>query len=196
MTEAQAYQFRLAQVLSRLPELLRPPPLVREALYVGAHPGRAQLAPEMKAAGYELTLLEIWDNNVRAFMEKPGPFTTVWGGDVRDVADIVYHYRPAKPFPVSVWWHGPEHVLIDELPSVLEGLEFATRALVVLACPWGRNPQGAAYGNPHEKHVAHLDIPDLERLGYTVVGLGEHNRLWSQLLAWKWLDNRWSAAVP
>ncbi len=186
--ENQVYHFRLAQLASGLPELMHPPEGAQEALYVGAHPGRMQLAPEMSRAGYELTLLDIWQANIAHFLDKPGPFTTIWQGDVRNVAAIVKRRRhTTKPFPVSVWWHGPEHVTLDELSLVLAGLESVTRDLVVLGCPWGRNPQGAAYGNPHEKHVAHLVKSDLEELGYEVVGLGELNKLWSSLLAWKWI---------
>ncbi len=184
--ENQVYHFRLAQLASGLPELMHPPEGAREALYVGAHPGRMQLAPEMSRAGYELTLLEMWLPNVKAFKDKPGPFSRVWQGSVREVAEITWVYQP-DPFPVSVWWHGPEHVTLDELPSTLALLESVTRDLVVLGCPWGRNPQGAAYGNPYETHVSHLVKSDLEELGYEVVGLGELNKLWSSLLAWKWI---------
>ncbi len=191
MTEQRVYHFRLDQLAAGLPELMHPPEPHMKALYVVAHPGRMQLAPEMAKVGYDLTLLEIWGPNLQAFSATPGPFKSIWGGDVRDVAELFKAFDRPQLFTVSVWWHGPEHVTLDELPRVLKGLESVTRDLVVLGCPWGRNPQGAAYGNPHEKHVAHLVKSDLEDLGYEVQGLGELNKLWSSLLAWKWVGQRW-----
>ena len=151
---------RLAHLRQFAPEAFAPP---GRLLYVGASKLRAQCLPELVQAGHQVTILEIWPDNAALYRARG--FDVVLA-DVRQAAALeLPHYD------VAFWWHGPEHVTLAELPVALAALE-TLADLVVLACPWGRSPQGAVYGNPHEAHVSELSPEAFNRWGYRTSTLG------------------------
>ena len=123
-------------------------------LYIGARlPDGLRGIQELRNAGYAVTILEVWPDNVRKLLE--AGFDATQG-------DVLFD---GTRFDVVFWWHGPEHVEKSELPQVAAGLKEISRRLLVTGCPWGRYEQGEEYGNPHERHVSHLEPEDLTAAG-------------------------------
>lgn len=173
---------RLIQKLNELKMLDTPGTL----LYIGARPGGVAYLPEFMEAGYEITILEIWPDNVDFCRQHLGVKRVV-GGDVRAVDKLLppRHFRgavdkewPIYHFDVAFWHHGPEHVEKCELASTLEKLE-ALADCVILGCPCGKSSQGIIYNNIYEQHIAALEPADFKSLGYEV-------DTWEdRLIAWK-----------
>ncbi len=148
-------------------------------LYVGASKRRAQCLDELIAAGRQVTILEAWAENARAFIGKPGVVKVIQG-DVRELWQL-----GAGWFDVAFWWHGPEHIERKELGVTLYQLEVAA-ALVVLAAPWGPYPQSELEGNPWERHLWGVEPKYLRLQGYETATIGQFGgRSASQVLAWK-----------
>ena len=179
MNEHEAHDLRVKQIKELVPGLLRPG--TRSCLYVGATPWRFQLGAELHAAGYELTLLEVDKDNAYYYEGHPWLSGGVIHGDVR------YALPVDSTWDTIVWWHGPEHISREDLPSVLHQLEAVATRLVVLAAPWGENAQPMVEGNAHQEHKAHLQPEDFEGLGYKTATCGTQGDLstWPHILAWK-----------
>ncbi len=177
-----AYQTRLTQLRNLVPGLFAP--AGKRVLYIGASPARCQMAPEMKAMGQELVLLEAYEPNSAYYRERLGnPFVAVVSTDARDIA--TWTVRAGHfDYDAVVWWHGPEHIERETLPAILATME-ALAPLVVLACPFGRYEQGPAGGNPYEVHASHWYPTDFEQWGYHTATLGTIDTPGSHLLAWK-----------
>lgn len=184
MDEHQAWQSRLEQVRRELPCGL---PSKQTVLYVGATPFRFQMGRELFEAGCKITLLEAHKPFANHYEGHPW-LEEVIHGDVRDIKKIVGD----RLWDVTVWWHGPEHVRLEELETTLTGIESITSKLVILGSPWGRNLHGMVSGNPYSVHQNHLDIGDLSLLGYATRTLGKKDNpdTWCHILAWK------SVAIP
>lgn len=150
---------RLAHLRTFAPDCFVPGRL----LYVGASILRSQCLPDLVAAGHQVTILEIWPDNVAHYRARG--FTVVQG-DVRQVGTL-----NLPRYDVAFWWHGPEHVALSDLPATLAALE-ELADLVVLACPWGESPQGAVYGNPHEAHRISLAPLFFTARGYRTWTMG------------------------
>lgn len=197
MDERQAWAQRLAQLKREIPNLfmvgnatmrILPPysivlfTLGKTALYVGATPRRFQMVPELSDANYDITLLEAFKPNADYYAGHPC-FTEVICADVQDIGKVAN----GREWDLVVWWHGPEHVGRERLPQTLVNLEAVANRMVVLGCPWGQNLHGVVDGNPYSIHRNHIDVPDLEKLGYEVKTLGEKGNpgTWCHLLAWK-----------
>jgi len=167
-------QSRFNQLERCVPELYIPGRL----LYVGAQPARQPEAlMSMRRVGHEITLLEIWPENA-AHYEKRGLFDHVIVGDVREIAEL-----GLGRYDAIMWWHGPEHVDLSDLPDTLRQLESLTD-IVVLGCPWGIMNQAAIYGNPHEEHRTHLQPKDFPQ-EYNTDVIGEVNARSGHLVAWR-----------
>lgn len=144
-------------------------------LYVGASRHRQECLHELMNAGNDVTILEIWPDNV-SFLKEHG--FNVIEGDVRKAAKFF-----DESFDYALWWHGPEHIERSSLDSTLKGLESISN-LTVISCPWGRNEQGEYNGNPHEAHVSILDECDFA--GYETACFGMKDRPpYSIVIAWK-----------
>lgn len=165
---------RLVQLRECVPQLFA---RQQRLLYVGARPGRCELAPELAAAGNTLDLLEIWPDNAAYYREKGAPFAAVYEGDV-----TARNITPG--YDAIIWWHGPEHVEKAAARAAIARLE-AAAPLVVLATPWGHYAQGAIYGNPHEEHISAWTPDDFTAQSYQVAALGRPDEVGSHLLAWK-----------
>lgn len=182
MNEHEAHAQRVTQLNTLLPGLLQPCSWPNTCLYVGATPWRFQLGRELHEAGYELTLLEVDKDNAYYYAGHPWLSGGVIHGDVCE-------FNPSRCWDVVVWWHGPEHIELSQLPDTLARLELNAEQLVVLAAPWGENWQPMVEGNSHQEHKAHLQPQDLQNLGYQTATLGVQGDLstWPHILAWKWL---------
>ena len=167
-------QSRFSQLERVVPELYQPGRL----LYVGAQPVREPEAlRSMRRVGHEITLFEIWPENA-AHYEKRGLFDHVIIGDVREIEAL-----GLQRYDAILWWHGPEHIDLCDLPDTLRQLESLTD-VVVLGCPWGIMSQKAIYGNPHEEHRTHLLPCDFPQTYNTDV-IGEVNARSGHLVAWR-----------
>jgi len=168
---------RRDQFLRRIPKALK----YKTLLYIGANVKRMQMIEHFRAAKYRIDVVEIWPENVIVLKEwnkKHRVFAKIYQADIRKFATT-------KKYDVVMWWHGPEHVEIDELRAILARLEWSARHFIILASPWGNYPQGAAGGNPFEEHISALTPKTWSSLGYSSDTIGELDKLGSNLLAWK-----------
>ncbi len=167
---------RLVSVRKLAPELFE---TSGSLLYVGARQDRMDFGDELKAAGHDFTILEIYEPNVKHLTEVC-PWATVIQGDVRELNDF-----SEDQFDYAFWWHGPEHIKEEELLVAVNGLEKITKKIVVMGCPWGEYPQHHLHGNPHEEHEASLYPHHFESMGYIVDTIGKTDKMGSNLSAVK-----------
>ena len=167
---------REAQLQACLPNLF----LYKTLFYVGAYVGRMQMLPLFIEAGYKIDILEAFEPNYQGLLEfnAAGPvFRKIICGDIRT-------HRAPNFYDVVMWWHGPEHVNLDELTKAREYLESIAKQYVVLACPWGVFEQPPE-PNPFEEHLLALYPSDFESWGYETDTIGWPNIPGSNLIAWK-----------
>jgi len=119
-----------------------------------------------------------WRYNVK-FLRKINWINKVILGDVRKIDEIIN-----KHYGVIFWWHGPEHILKEELSKILDKLKNKAKFLVVCGCPLGNVPQEEKFNNPWEKHLSFLYRKDFEKLGFNVDIVGKKNMFGSNILAW------------
>ena len=136
----------------------------KTVLNVGASMNRFHYSKLFEDAGFEVTVLEAYKPNVD-FLKSLNKWNIIEGD--------VSKYKFNKKFDVTFWWHGPEHVTSDVLPSALENLESATNYITILGSPYGKYEQGAYGGNPYEVHCGHYTPDVFELLGYTYLTIGE-----------------------
>ncbi len=168
-------QARIDQLRRCLPQIFEQ---AGKLLYVGAS-YRAECLSELREAGHEITVLEIWPDNVWILTPDERIDHLVQG----DVAN-----PPALPhdhYDIAFWWHGPEHLAKDETKVTLKHLEDIAD-LVILGCPHGTYKLGPQYGNPYEAHRSAWYINDFEALGYQAEPLDDRvDEADSHLLAWR-----------
>lgn len=145
----------------------------KSLLYVGASKARGFHVGTLWAAGYAMTLVEVFSTNA-LFWRRTHLFVEVEQVDIRE-------YQSTQPFDVAMWWHGPEHIERGELPAVLEKLE-SIAPLVVLACPNGEYAQGSVDGNDAERHCWTVQPDDLLQFEYS---LAVYQGTTPEMLAWK-----------
>ena len=170
---------RLVSVRKLAPVIFSEP---GKLLYVGARHDRMDFGDELREAGNEFTILEIYEPNVKHLTEVC-PWATVIQGDVRSLEDF-----SENQFDYAFWWHGPEHIKEEELPEALKGLEKITKKAVILGAPWGVYPQHHLHGNPHEEHEASLYEHHFVDLGYEIEAIGVIDKIGSNLTAVKYLQ--------
>ena len=176
---------RLARLEVEVPELFDRGQ-AGTVLYVGACPQRCDYMVDLHAVGHELTVLEIWEENIEALEESPFRryFAHIMLGDVRQLATTRLPYRT---YDFTFWWHGPEHLNCPGIAPAVQALEALTRKTVILGSPWGVYRSGAVWGNPYNTHLCHLYQQDYMQLGYEVATLGSKDKRGSCLLAWRCL---------
>jgi ferredoxin-like protein FixX len=189
---------RYEQVKRCIPDLVTPNFHSGEScLYVGGNLLRVEMAHELKKTGFEITLLEIFKPYCEA-MEKSPKFAGIFS---EIICGSIQGFKPERVWDLIVWWHGPEHIVVEELPTVISDIEKMAKKLVVFACPHGvyrfdeaqtiefckKNAAilGSAEANMAEVHVAALYPEFFENLGYKVNAMGSGTG--SNLLAWKHL---------
>jgi len=144
-------------VIESIPEILEGKG--QHALYVGASCWRSYMLADLQRWGWIPTVAEIWKENVD-FLRTQDRSLRVLQIDIS--ANIL-----SEHFRLALWWHGPEHVALADLPRALANLENACD-IVVLGCPAGHDPQGAYYGNPFERHLWDPQPSLFEAMGYSV----------------------------
>ena len=159
-------------IMAADPDVIRKP----TCLYIGARPvDGLNLVPELRRAGYLLTILEAWEPNVQRLKGELEDDETILHGDVRK-------WEPPHPFDLVMWWHGPEHVKPAELDPVVRKMTKWGKK-VILGMPWGHQIQGAKDGNPHEPHVWDCEPEWFANRGYCTVTVGKKNILGGQIVA-------------
>jgi len=155
---------------------------IKSVLYVGANKIRQCHLPDFIKAGIVVTILEPFCDNAIA-LQSMGHDVIL--GDVRACSVM---FAPNQ-FDAAFWWHGPEHIPKIQLAKTLQGVEYATRLLVVLGAPWGESKQDTVYGNIYEKHVASSEPEDFAVEGYNTETIGERvaKPMQNNILAWKWV---------
>lgn len=159
-----------------LPQLFSQP---GSLLYVGARPDAHSWLPQLYEAGNRITVLEIWPLNIQGLREDVRIGELI-EGDVRDIDKLVL-----GSFDYVMWWHGPEHLPLDEIQPTLDKLWLRTRKFLAVACPWGFYPQGVHQGNPYEEHRTTLYPAVFEEWGYEVRTDGKEDEAGSEIVAWK-----------
>ena len=153
---------RTASLLKLLPDVFARSNKGKSLLYVGANSSRFHYEENIREAGYLIDVLEAFKENVDNL--KRTPWINTIHGDIRK-------FYPLKDYDVVFWWHGPEHVLANDLRPTVERIKTYAKTIVV-GCPWGRREQGSVGGNPFEVHANHLYERDLEYLGFSVDAVG------------------------
>jgi len=168
---------RIEHLKTNIPELFTHP---GKLLYIGASRTRSQCVPELRAASNEITLIEAFPPNA-AFHQKNPIFTSVI---CFDICLALNKGLPSKFYDYIFWWHGPEHVTKTSFLALEKYFRKHT-SMIILACPFGRYPQGAAYNNPFEKHLTTFYPQDFVSLQYTFSTIGLKDTPGSHILAWK-----------
>ena len=150
----------------------------RTCLYVGAWPGGTALIPELRAAGYELTIVEVWAPYVVDLQHEMLPHEKVVCSDIRT-------WEADSKYDLVIWWHGPEHMPIADWEATLEKLDGCARAWCVVAGPWGPYRQPPIDGNPQQEHVAVLEAKWFSARGWNVKTFGRHGIPGGEVVAWR-----------
>jgi hypothetical protein len=90
----------------------------------------------------------------------------VWG-DVRSASTFVDENADC-----SFWWHGPEHIPLEDLPKALKELKTLSNKAVLWACPWGSYygvGEGEYLGDGHHYYPENNHFTDL---GMKVINTG------------------------
>lgn len=152
----------------------------KTVLYIGASKERSLFLEEFIKAGYKITILEVFRQNIEFLKNLPFECNII-EGDVRSFAF-------KDKFDVVFWWHGPEHVEESKLKDTLKILESSANKLVVLGCPWGSHPHGEIYGNPYEKHLSQYYEGYFEKFGYKTNYFGRRDVICSNITAVKYIN--------
>jgi hypothetical protein len=151
----------------------------RTCLYVGAHPGKGcSFWDEIRRAGCRMTVIEVYEPNVKALECMLMNGEEILCADIRD-------WIPPEKYDLVLWWHGPEHVMPDEAEMVIEKLWSVTRQWLVCGSPWGRVEQGEEYGNAAEKHLWSVDPRFFQILGMQTRTFPPKDKLGGQVVAWR-----------
>jgi len=191
---------RYEQVRDNIPSLLTPSSHEGETcLYIGGNLLRCEMARELRIAGFEITLLEVFKPYCDA-LEKEKKFFGVFSEIINE---NIQYFKSERTWDIVAWWHGPEHITIDSLPDTIFSIEKVTKKLVVFACPFGRydfdESQAADLAKRHGKilgtevtnvfeiHSSALYPDFFTKLGYKVNTIGGKDIPGSNLLAWKYV---------
>ena len=176
---------RLRQIQRCIPDLFG----FKSVLYIGANMTRMQFVPVFVGADMMIDVVEIHTPNVReleSFNERTRIagrkwFRNIINADVRDI----WKLDELLSYDVVFWWHGPEHVPLEDFEKTMRLLERFAIKIIVAGCPWGIYHQPAVRDNPHEIHVSHLTPREFINIGYTTNTIGRKNVRGSNILAWK-----------
>lgn len=155
-----------------LPEVFEEPGTL---LYIGARPDACAWLTELADAGNEITLLEVWPDNILGF-KGDGRIAHFIQGDVTKVDLHDYDY--------IWWWHGPEHVEKGHAQWLLLFFPLIAKRLLAVAAPWGLYMQGAHGGNLHENHQWSVYEQDLWGFGFETKTDGAIDQPGSEIVGW------------
>ena len=166
-------QVRWEQLQRCIPDILT----FKSMLYVGGHLRFGRDLQMTKFFKCPIDCVEIWPENVKQLETSPR-LRHVWLSDIRD-------FSPQWTYELTMFWHGPEHLLKDEVVSLLLKIAQYTTKMIVFATPNGVYTQGAEYGNPHEVHQSHWYPSDFEKIGMEVDYIGSPDKKQGNIIAWK-----------
>ena len=172
---------REQQLLDELPELFAG---CGSLLYIGANDEMHTGLELLSAAGYDITIVEVWPPHLGEL--RCPPLSELVGhvveGDVREIDDLGL----AVGYDVVMWFHGPEHIQRHEFEPTLAKLEDLTVGLIVLGAPWGNTMGLGPY--PYAHHISYYEEADWEALGYEVRTMPPKDAHGGHMLGWKWTD--------
>ena len=175
-------QERETAVRQHIPELFSGK--YHSVLYVGANQKRQHFLNNFQESKYnKIVVIEAFHENamyLKDKLEKNSDLFKIIEGDIRDIEKF-----DLSKFDVVFFWHGIEHLPLQDIEPTLENLESYANFLVVLGMPFGDYPQGEEYGNIYEKHLTALYPSMLEKCGYTTHTIGNVDEIGSNLTAWK-----------
>jgi len=109
-----------------------------------------------------------------------------------DVRDVSISMLPEK-YDVVLWSHGPEILNKKDIKSTIDKLIAITKNLIVIMTPWGeyRYKEGSLKKKKAiDINVTPLYENDFSQWGFDVSTIGEKDLAGSNLLAWKYINNR------
>tara|TARA_Y100000310_G_C20555452_1_gene750271 strand:- start:51 stop:704 length:654 start_codon:yes stop_codon:yes gene_type:complete len=137
----------------------------------------------------KLVVLEYHEPNYDAIVEKfkENENVKVIHGDVRAASTLI-----DENVDCSFWWHGPEHIPLEDLPKALQELDTISNKAILWACPWGsyypaldRGWKGYYEGDAHHYYPENNHFTDL---GMNVVNTGGNKNTGNaNVFAWKFL---------
>lgn len=171
------YEARIEQMRVCIPNAFD----YKSYLYVGAFVGRTSFLEFL--GDKDVMILEMFPPYAEGMAKRYSHFRVVCD-DVRNVDRLLLE----NEVDVMIWFHGPEHVMCNEVADILGRLEIITKNLIILGCPFGFYEQASDGVNIHgAAHLCHLYPEDFQRFGYNISVLGEKDVPLSNLLAWRFL---------
>lgn len=146
-------------------------------LYIGANKYRCHMLNQFRNRNYLIDIVEPFKDNCKIYDGVIG-INKVYNSTIQD-------FVRERTYDVVLWWHGPEHIDINELKPTLDKMETMANKYVILGTPWGNNPQEAIYGNPLEEHKTHLYEENFNKYNYKTNTIGVKDTWNSNLLIWK-----------
>ncbi len=140
----------------------------KTVLYIGIEKYRCVFIKNLVEHGYIIDLLEIWKPHADHYREankKLCIFRDIYNGDVRKIDEVII----GKKYDVVFWFHGPEHILKDQIPETFNKIKKYTKKLLVMACPHGESESPARDGNIYNEHYCALYPQDFIDLGFNAI---------------------------
>jgi glycosyltransferase involved in cell wall biosynthesis len=157
----------------------------KKVLYIGATPERQALVAQFIQGESSVDLVELHAPYVEHF-KKEGTFGRgeLIVGDVTNLDAVAPKMRTAIPYDVGVWWHGPEHIALEDLPKAVEGLKKYCDKVIV-CWPLEHHTSGEGDPNPGNLHRSHPTVDDIEALGFKTKVYGKPGECpWPTIIAW------------
>lgn len=164
---------RLGQLLRCIPDVFD----YRTVLYVGAKFGRAMFLGDLIRKGKVVDIVEIYTPNATE-LKMYYPEVRVFNEDIR-------WFEAEVNYDTVIWFHGPEHVTMEDAEKTLEKLYNIINKILIVGCPYGRYEQGAIDGNENERHLTHYVPAFFKSLKFQTDVMGAIDVHGSNLLAWK-----------
>jgi len=155
----------------------------KSILNIGAGPNRFDYSDEFKQAGYDVTVMEYYQDNCDNLKISMPWLKNIICGDVKNI-------NLSEKYDVVFWWHGPEHLLSDDISPTVMNLERLCNKVIILGCPWGEYKTecgGPTDYNP-AGHNSHNDYQIFENIGYSVECLGSKDVHGSNITAVKYIN--------
>jgi len=140
----------------------------KTALYIGAKgPNGGTFFPELLRFGYDVTIVEAWKPNCKELERQ---------FQCKVVNSPIQDFLPATTecWDVIIWWHGPEYLIEEELPDILEQIQRRANHLVILGSLTTNMTETPVDGNTYEIHHSVL-TPGF----YAFCGYNTHSLVYS-----------------
>lgn len=149
-------QIEYDQIIDVFPEIVNGNG--KKALYVGANKVRAFFLNELWGFGYNVDIIEIYEENFN-YIKNNYKFRKIILGDIQEFE--------LETYDLIFWYHGPEHIEKENFKPTLERLEKKTKHIVI-GCPKNDHLVYDNNLNIFEKHLWKVCENDFISLGYSV----------------------------